>query len=434
MNILSTDVENYWGELSEDSQLIPIKYGFALIGSGTTPPTGQEEYYGDSVPWVTTSELRENIVASTEKCLSEQALQELSALKIYSPGTVLIAMYGATIGRVAMLGIYACVNQAVCAMAQPTSLEPKFVMYALQASRNYLLSLASGGGQPNLNAEKIKEHLLPCPPLFRQRAIADYLDRATAKIDALIAAKQRLLDLLAEKRRALITHVVTRGLDAAVPLRDSGVEWLGRIPRHWEMVRIKHIGQVGNGSTPLRDNKAYWHGGTFPWLTSTVVNSDIIEEPTELVTDVALRECHLPIVRSDSILVAITGEGKTRGKAALLPYSATINQHMAFISPQPDVVNAKFLQLFLSGSYEILRMISEGTGSTKGALTCEQLSEFPVPLPPLNEQQKIASYTNLIKARLDALAQGIEKTIGLLQERRVALIAAAVTGKLWIQE
>jgi len=200
------------------------------------------------------------------------------------------------------------------------------------------------------------------------------------------------------------------------------------------MVRIKHIGQVGNGSTPLRDNKAYWHGGTFPWLTSTVVNSDIIEEPTELVTDVALRECHLPIVRSDSILVAITGEGKTRGKAALLPYSATINQHMAFISPQPDVVNAKFLQLFLSGSYEILRMISEGTGSTKGALTCEQLSEFPVPLPPLNEQQKIASYTNLIKARLDALAQGIEKTIGLLQERRVALIAAAVTGKLWIQE
>ena len=285
---------------------------------------------------------------------------------------------------------------------------------------------------PGLNRDDAYERKIPLPPLPEQRAIADYLDRETSKIDALIAEQERLLSLLVEKRHALITQAVTRGLNPNVPMRNSGVEWLGEIPANWKTVKIKHVAKVGNGSTPFRDNESYWKEGSFPWLTSTVVNCDIVGEPTEFVTETALRECHLPIIQPDSILIAITGEGKTRGKATLLRYSATINQHLVFISPQNDLLEPSFLQLALSASYEILRMISEGTGSTKGALTCEQIGEFLIPLPPLTEQKKILADVSSARVRIDVLAEGAEEGIALLYERRRALISAAVTGQICV--
>ncbi len=312
--------------------------------------------------------------------------------------------------------------------ATTTQHDLRWLFYLLQT-----LNLDAGTDEaavPGLNRDNAYEKVVSVPPRVKQHAIADYLDRETAKLDAMIAAKEHLLDLLAEKRRALITHAVTRGLNPTAPMRDSGVEWLGEIPTHWETVKVKYVAQVGNGSTPLRDNMAYWQNGTFPWLTSTVVNDDVVGEPTEFVTEIALSECHLPIVQPDSVLVAITGEGKTRGKAAILRYRATINQHLAFISPRSDLLIPEFLQFFLSSSYEVLRTISEGMGSTKGALTCEQLGEFIVPQPPLTEQRQIVSSVASMKASLDSLARAAEKTIVLLHERRSALIAAAVSGQV----
>ena len=291
-----------------------------------------------------------------------------------------------------------------------------------------------GVKMPRADWDTISNVLIPLPSLSQQRQIADYLDRATQKIDALIAAKKRLLELLAEKRRALITQAVTRGLNADVPLRDSGIEWLGEIPSHWNLVKIKHIATVGNGSTPFRDEILYWQDGSFPWLTSTVVNDDLIGEATEFVTEVALKECHLPIVQPNSVLIAITGQGKTRGKAALLPYQATINQHMAFITPFRELLNPNFLQLFLTSVYEVLRTISEGMGSTKGALTCEQVGDFLMPLPSLLEQGEIVSKLNRQTQQIDLLTSVADKGIALLQERRTSLISAAVTGQLQIPD
>lgn len=309
-----------------------------------------------------------------------------------------------------------------------TKQDLRWLFYLLQT-----LDLDQGTNEaavPGLSREHAYDREVLVPSLAEQRSLAQYLDRQTAKIDTLITAKQHLLELLAEKRRAFIIHTISRGLTLDVPLHNSGIEWMSEVPEHWRIFRIKHLGKVGNGSTPLRDNNAYWQDGTFPWLTSTVVNNDVVDEPTEFVTEIALRECHLPIIQPGSVLVAITGEGKTRGKAALLNYEATINQHMAFISPQTNLILPEFLQLYLVGSYEILRMISEGTGSTKGALTCEQIGEFPIPLPPLDEQQAIISELASMQTTIDSLGKVTIKTIELLQERRTALIAAAVSGKI----
>lgn len=312
----------------------------------------------------------------------------------------------------------------------------RFLKYVLQYASitEWLAALSGRATISHFTGEQFNELWCWFPALPEQRSVAAYLDQQTARLDELIAAKQQLLELLTEKRQALLTHAVTRGLDPSAPRRDSGVPWLGEIPAHWEIIPIKHLARVGNGSTPLRDNEAYWQNGAYPWLTSTVVNDELVGEPTDWVTPTALRECHLPFVPPNSVLVAITGQGKTRGKAAILPYEATINQHLAYLSPYQNRLDSTYLQLSLTASYDVLRMVSEGTGSTKGALTCEQLGAFPITLPPLTEQKQIIAHINGQRTVIDDLMKATQITISLLQERRSALIAAAVTGQIDMTE
>lgn len=186
-----------------------IKYGFNNIGSGTTPPTNQEEYYVGKMPWVTTSELRENVITATEKYVSPEALREFPALRTYPQGSLLFAMYGATIGRVAILGMPATVNQAVCVLADAISFVSEFVFYSLQTTRSILISYATGGGQPNLNAEKLREFRLPCPSLNEQGEICNHLRKELRCFAVLSSAIDSTIGRLKERRAALITAVVT---------------------------------------------------------------------------------------------------------------------------------------------------------------------------------------------------------------------------------
>jgi type I restriction enzyme S subunit len=271
------------------------------------------------------------------------------------------------------------------------------------------------------------------PSVPEQRAIAAFLDRETARIDALVAKKERLIELLQEKRAAIITQAVTKGLDPTVPMKDSGVEWLGMVPEHWQAKRIKFIAKVGNGSTPSRENADYW-GGQYPWLNSGVVNHREVTEASDFVTDLALAECHLPRVHPPAVLVAITGEGKTRGMATLLRIEATINQHLAFIRPARGDCDAEYIRYVFHAAYQFLRDESGGGGSTKGALTCKQLESMSIPFPPAPEQRTIVSFLDKESAKLDALVAKVREAIERLKELRAALISAAVTGKIDVRE
>ena len=283
---------------------------------------------------------------------------------------------------------------------------------------------------PGLNRETAYSRDVLVPQFSQQRSIADYLDRETAQLDALVAEKERVLVLLAEKRRALITRAVTRGLDPRVPLRDSGIRWLGKIPVHWEVWKLGHSASVGNGSTPSRGNAAYWTEGAIPWLNSSVVNQYEATKAEQFVTDVALQECHLPLVKSGSVLVAITGQGKTRGQAIVLSFDATINQHLAYVSPNRSRLDPWFLRWTLLSAYEFLRSISDDAGGTKGALTCEDVANVRVPVPSMDEQSAIVAHIANETRKLDELRAATERTTVLIKERRAALIAAAVTGQL----
>ena len=323
------------------------------------------------------------------------------------------------------------VNNHIHVLRTGRNFDPRFVTHCLNAT-DYGPHI-EGSTRDKLTQEKMGSIRLPSPPLPQQRAIADYLDRETARLDALLAAKERVLGLLAEKRRALITRAVTRGLDPRARLRDSGNPWLDEIPVHWEIWKLRHSASVGNGSTPSRGNAAYWTEGTIPWLNSSVVNQHEVTKADQFVTDVALRECHLPLVKSDSVLVAITGQGKTRGQAVVLLFDATINQHLAYVSPDHSRLDPWFLRWTLLSAYEFLRSISDDAGGTKGALTCEDVANVRVPIPPMDEQCAIVAHIANEISKLDELRTATEKTTTLLKERRAALIAAAVTGLIDVE-
>ena len=272
------------------------------------------------------------------------------------------------------------------------------------------------------------------PPLNEQAAIVRFLDHANRKIDGFIRAKRKLIGLLNEQKQAIIRQAVTRGLNPDVPLKTSGIPWLGDIPAHWEVWRISRFAKVGNGSTPSRGHAGFWNGGNYPWLNSSHVNRGFIDSADQFVTSTALRDCHLPRVAAGSVLIAITGQGKTRGTSAVLGIEATINQHIAYITPRLPVVSAEFLHLSLVAAYSTLRAMSDDSGSTKGALTCEDIKRFKLPVPPVEEQGNlVASIQRETKATDTAIAR-TEREIALVQEYRTRLTADIVTGKLDVRE
>ena len=291
-------------------------------------------------------------------------------------------------------------------------------------------SMYGAGGQKRISDDFVRDFRHPVPSLSEQRAIADFLDRETAKIDALVARKARLSELLQEKRTALITRAVTRGLDPNVTMKNSGAEWLGEIPVHWEVKKLGYLTKIGNGSTPSRGDARYWMDGLHPWLASTKINEGVIVAADEFVTQAALRECHLPQVPAGSILVAITGEGQTRGRTAILSIDSTISQHLAYVTPSGPGVTAGFLVRLFEARYEWLREESGGSGSTRAALTCEFLRSIRLAFPPPGEQQAIATMLDRETARIAALIAKVHQAIDQLREFRTALISAAVTGKI----
>ena len=208
-------------------------------GTGGTPPTEQQEYYGGGIPWVTSSELREQTIASTAETVSERAMSEITSLKLHPKGSVVVAMYGATIGRLGILGTSATLNQACCVCKASQHVSSKFLFHWLLAGKDNPIS--SGARRRTTKPQSRNNQRIPIclPPLEEQAAIVRYLDHVDQHIRAYVSAKERLIALLEEERHAVIHQAVTRGLDPNVKLKPSGVEWLGDVPEHWDVRRLK---------------------------------------------------------------------------------------------------------------------------------------------------------------------------------------------------
>ncbi len=354
------------------------------------------------------------------------------------PGDMLIEKSGGGEQQpVGMVVSYLGPEGAVCSnfvarMPPREGVVSRFMVYLhayLYASRITNISIKQTTGIQNLDSTAYLSEACFLPPPDEQQAIADYLDTETARIDTLVQEKEELIGLLREWRQSVIAEY-TSGATQPQDKKATGNVHMPWIPSDWSMVRLGKYARIGNGSTPLKDNASYWEGGTFPWLNSAVVNRDTVDEGCEYVTDAALRACHLPIVEPGALLVALTGQGKTRGQVTVLRIQATINQHLAYLALDDARFDSHFLFWALTGMYAALRMLSDGQGGTKGALTCDDLARFEVPMPPLALQREIAKAVSNEATKIDALITHTQEEIALLKELRAATIADAVLGRV----
>lgn len=205
--------EIWTGDLPSDWNVRKLSHLFGSIGSGTTPTSDTAEYYGGTVPWVTTGELRETTILETSRYVTDKAIKDFSALKLHPKGSLVIAMYGATVGRLGFLGMDATVNQACCVMSKPLSVDIEYVYFVLQGLREVLVSLATGGGQPNISQGLLKSFTIPVPPHQEQIEIRELLEIEMKQHNALQDTNGRILATLRERRQSLISAAVTGKID-----------------------------------------------------------------------------------------------------------------------------------------------------------------------------------------------------------------------------
>ena len=274
--------------------------------------------------------------------------------------------------------------------------------------------------QPGLSVETVAALRVPIPPLKEQRAIADYLDRETARMDALVAAKERVLGLLAEKRRALITRAVTRGLDPRAPLRDSGIPWLGEIPAHWETERTRWLFKERDQRSTTGEEELL----TVSHLTGVTPRSEKDVNMFEAETTEGYKIC----LSGDLVINTLWA---WMGAMGVSPVNGIASPAYHVYEPgnrvEPSYIDALVrLPVF---AQEVTRY-SKGVWSSRLRLYPEGFFEVFLPVPSLSEQRAIVANIAKETAKLDELRAATERTIALLKERRAALISAAVTGRM----
>ena len=271
---------------------------------------------------------------------------------------------------------------------------------------------------------------VPLPTPGEQRAIAVYLDRETGRVDALVAKKRSLLERLAEYRTALITRTVTKGLDPSVAMKDSGVEWLGDVPSHWEVRPLRRWFAMVNGGTPASGDDAYWDGGTV-WLTPDDLGRNPgkwIREGRRTITEAGLRDSNARLSPNGSIVLSTRAP---IGHIAIMAVPSATNQGCRTLVPD-EKANSVFAYYVLRTSRPILQSL--GQGSTFMELTPTGLGGLQIPLAPLDEQEAIIAFLDEETARIDGLSSRVDTAIERLQEYRTALVTAAVTGKIDVRE
>lgn len=265
------------------------------------------------------------------------------------------------------------------------------------------------------------------PPAEEQSAIAAFLDRETAKIDALVAEQEKLISLLKEKRQAVISHAVTKGLDPSVPTKDSGIEWLGEVPAHWEVLTVRRVAvSVETGGTPSVVQPSEEVEDGFVWFTPGDFNQSLrLTDSARKIPIETIEMAGAKQFPAESIL--IVSIGATLGKVGFAAFPSSANQQINAVVPN-DRVDGYFLAYSLSAKEEAMRFLSNA--STIGIMNQEKTKEIWLAIPPTDEQVAITTFLDRETAKLDTLTTEAEKGIALLKERRSALISAAVTGKI----
>lgn len=414
-------------EVPEHWRLWKVSRAFKTIGSGTTPESGNSSFYEDgTINWINTGDLNDSILDNCEKRITQKAFDEHTTLKIYKKGTLLIAMYGATIGKVALINIDGCTNQACCALSESDVLLNEFVFYWFICNKQNIVRLSYGGGQPNISQDVIKQLRIPTPPKNEQTSIVQYIKAQEEKINLFIQKKQRFIELLKEQRQSLITKSVTKGVRKDVELKETGINWLGKIPINWEIRRLKRVSRsIQTGSTPKSENsEIHFEGGDINWFTPGDIKDLFINNSNRKITQKAIDDGVVNLFPAKSVLVI--GIGGTLGKVSMIEVAGGSNQQINAVTFNDEVL-PEFGLYYLSAFEAILKSISNA--ATLAILTQSDLKDMLFILPPTEEQKQIVSHIKTETATIDTAIAKAEREIELIREFKEAMIAEAVMGK-----
>ena len=317
------------------------------------------------------------------------------------------------------------------AVIRPRSIDSSFAAYAVRAPYfvEGVVANSLGVSYPAIKANELVSLVVACPSHEEQLAIARFLDRETAKIDALAAKKERLIELLREKRAAVISEAVTKGLDPDVPMKDSGIDWLGEIPAHWETKRLKHIATSNDDALPDR---------TDPTLALTYVDISSVDDVDGITRREAITFGVAPsrarrIVRDGDIIIS-TVRTYLRAIASIANSETNLVVSTGFAVIRPRSIDGSFAAYAVRNPYFVESVVANSVGVSYPAINAHELVSLAVACPGHEEQVAIARFLDRETAKIDALVAKVLEAIEHLRELRNALISAAVTGKIDVRE
>lgn len=318
-------------------------------------------------------------------------------------------------------------NQGCKSLVPKSGVLSEYYAHVLSVSSTELNARGKGTTFLELSGDSLGAFTVPVPLLKEQKVITAFLDAETAKIDALVTEQERLIELLKEKRQALVSHAVTRGLNPGAPMKDSGIAWLGEIPAHWEVFKMKWVAEMDSGHTPDRTIPEYWDGDV-PWVslndTAYLKDHDYISNTARMVSALGLANSSAHILPSRTVVFS---RDATIGRCAITTRPMAVSQHfIAWICNEMMVPEFLLLRL-RSMSQELDRLT---TGATVKTIGMPEVRTLVTPVPPVEEQHSIIAVVRERVQHIDALTTEAQRAIELLQERRSALISAAVTGKI----
>lgn len=423
--------------------IMSVKYLASRISSGKTPLGGSETYVDEGVTFLRSQNVYDEGLRLEDVVFISRDVDNSMAGSRVQSGDILLNITGASIGRSCLVpdGLFSAnVNQHVCVVRLKDASQIPFVGWAFKSAtiKNQIDIAQNGAAREGLNFDQIGRMIILMPPLPEQSGIATFLDHETAKIDALISEQKKLLALLAEKRQATISHAVTRGLNPNASMKDSGVPWLGEVPAHWQIKRVKHVkADTPNAFVdgPFGSNLKSEHfvqGGDVYVIESNFATQNKIDEGA-LKT---ISQSHFETISRSEVVaddIVIAKIGAQFGKASILPQlgkRSVVSGNSLKLTVNSATCMVKWVHLQLVNLKAVGEIDLLANGSAQPALSLGGMNTLPVVLPPLPEQIEVLEFLAGEVRKLTSLKDSAEHAIQLLRERRSALIAAAVTGKI----
>lgn len=425
---------DWLGEVPSHWELRKLKHIASFMGGGT-PSRENLAYWNGDIPWVSPKDMKSERISGAEEAITEAGLANSTAALI-PPQRVLMVVRSGILKHtipVALNDVPVALNQDMKAIGFPSHhCIPSYFLRWVQGLNERLLRAwaKQGATVESIEHEYLGNTLITLPPTVEQTAISAFLDRETAKLDSLVAEQQRLIELLKEKRQAVISHAVTKGLNPDAPMKDSGIEWLGEVPAHWELKRLKHlspfitVGIVVNPSTFVADEG-------LPFIYGGDIREGVIDWENARRIDAASTEANAKtMLKAGDLLTVRVG---APGVTAVVPKECEGGNCASVMLIRRGEFNSQWLCFAMNARVMRFQVEVVQYGAAQEQFNISHAVDFWVPTPPRHEQDAIARFLESETSRLDALTAEAQLAIDLLQERRTALISAAVTGQIDIR-